>query len=76
MTLDINEGSVCIALRHKDGDTRLVARDDGRSSVLQAPRLNCTSNDDILKHPFPVSGQQRVIKVSKKQICCCMLSIQ
>jgi hypothetical protein len=53
MALDINEGSVCIALRHEDGDSRLVARDDGRSSVLQASRFNCTNNDDILKRLFP-----------------------
>ncbi len=53
MALDIDEGSVCIALRHEDGDTRLVARDDGRSSVLQTPRLNCTNNDDILKRLLP-----------------------
>jgi hypothetical protein len=57
MALDIDEGSVCIAFRHKDGDTRLVARYNGRSSVLQTPRFNCTNNDDILKRLFPESGK-------------------
>jgi hypothetical protein len=56
MALDIDEGSVCIALWHEDGDTRLVARDDGCSSILQTPRFNCTKNDDILKRLFPESG--------------------
>ena len=45
MALDIDEGAVRVALWYEDGDARLVARYNGRPSVLQAPRLHCTNND-------------------------------